>query len=91
MSDIITNIIVSRFLTVTTNEAPMKINTAADVGKLIRAKRKTLGMTQTELAQYSGCSLMFLSDLENGKPTIQLGKALQVIHTLGIDLNANDR
>lgn len=68
-----------------------KINDAAQFGKMIRAKRKRLGYTQSELAGYCNCSLMFLSDLERGKPTAELGKAINVMNTLGIDLIASDR
>lgn len=69
----------------------MKINSASDFGSAIRSKRKARGLTQTQLAGYSGCSLMFLSDLERGKPTAELGKAITVLNTLGIDLLAIDR
>ncbi len=69
----------------------MKINNAEEFGNLIRAKRRKLGLTQAELAGYSGSSIMFLSDLERGKPTAEIGKAITVMNTLGIDLVAIDR
>lgn len=69
----------------------MKINNTQDFGNAIRAKRKKLGLTQSELAEYSGSSIMFLSDLERGKPTAEIGKAIMVMNTLGIDLIVNDR
>jgi len=34
----------------------------------------------------SGTGLRFVSDLEQGKPTCQLGKALSLLHTLGVTL-----
>jgi HTH-type transcriptional regulator / antitoxin HipB len=68
----------------------MKINNATDFGSAIRSKRKTRGLTQSQLAAYAGCSLMFLSDLERGKPTAELGKAITVLNTLGLDLLAID-
>ncbi|NTU90097.1 MAG: helix-turn-helix transcriptional regulator, partial [Actinobacteria bacterium] len=55
-----------------------KITNAEQFGKVIRAKRKRLGYTQGELAGYCNCSVMFLSDLERGKPTAELGKAIKV-------------
>ena len=64
----------------------MKINSPEELGKAIRQRRKELGYTQTELADYSGCSLTFVSSLERGKKTAELGKAMQVINTLGSDL-----
>ncbi len=45
-----------------------------------------MGLTQAELALASGTGMRFLSDLENGKPTCQIGKTLTVLKTLGIRL-----
>jgi y4mF family transcriptional regulator len=64
----------------------MKINDSKDLGAAIRARRKQLGLTQSELASVSGCSLTFLSDLERGKPTAELGKAILVVSMLGVDM-----
>ncbi len=54
------------------------------LGRTIRRTRKEMGVTQSDLALTSGTGLRFLSDLENGKPTCQIGKALTVLQTLGI-------
>jgi y4mF family transcriptional regulator len=64
----------------------MKINNSKDFGVAVRARRKQMGLTQSELAAVSGCSLTFLSDLERGKPTAELNKAMQVASMLGMDL-----
>ena len=56
------------------------------IGKLVKQERKALGLTQAELALTSGTGMRFISELENGKPTCQLGKTLTVIRTLGIRL-----
>jgi len=55
-----------------------------EIGKLVRRQRKALGLTQADLALTSGTGMRFISDLENGKPTCQLGKTLIVIKTLGL-------
>jgi HTH-type transcriptional regulator/antitoxin HipB len=55
-----------------------------DIGKLIRNTRKRLGVTQRNLALTSGTGLRFVIDLEKGKETCQIGKALTILHTLGI-------
>lgn len=60
--------------------------TPAQLGRLLRKERKALGLTQAELALTSGTGLRFISDLENGKPTCQIGKTLTVMHTLGMRL-----
>lgn len=67
------------------------IATAADLGKAIHNERKRQGYTQAETAGLCGVGTTFLSDLENGKPTAELGKALFVARSLGIDLFAVKR
>lgn len=62
------------------------IYTPADLGGAIRAERKKQGLTQTDLAEVCGVSLSFVSNLENGKTTTELGKTLKVIQTLGLNL-----
>lgn len=64
---------------------------AIDLGALIRTERKRQGLTQTDLAGLSGVGITFLSQLENGKETAEIGKALNVLATLGIDLFAESR
>ncbi len=55
-----------------------------EIGETVKATRKRLGVTQRDLALTSGAGLRFIGELENGKPTCQLGKALHVLATLGI-------
>lgn len=57
---------------------------AKSIGQLIRSTRKSLGVTQRDLALRSGTGLRFIIELEQGKPTCQLEKALTVLRTLGI-------
>lgn len=64
----------------------MRVIDAADFGAAIRKRRKELGYTQAELAGYCGCSAVYLSNLENGKNTAEIGKALFVASRLGLDL-----
>ena len=64
----------------------MKIISSEELGKAIRKRRRELGYTQTEVADFSGCGLTFVSALERGKKTAELEKTLQVINTLGIDI-----
>lgn len=60
-------------------------------GQLIRDRRKALGLKQSELALVAGTGLRFISDLENGKETCELGKALRVLENLGMDLDLAPR
>lgn len=61
--------------------------TSEQIGKIVRDTRKILGVTQADLALTSGTGQRFISDLEKGKLTCQLGKALTVLQTLGIHVD----
>lgn len=62
----------------------MKIKTPRQLGSEIRTRRKTLKITQKELAMTCATGIRFIIDLEKGKPTCQLNKTLQVLHALGM-------
>lgn len=62
------------------------ILTPEELGRIVRTERKAMGLTQADLALTSGTGMRFISDLENGKPTCQIGKTLTVIKTLGLRL-----
>ena len=69
----------------------MRINSMKVLGQAIRARRKELGYSQQEMAEYCGCGTRFISDLENGKETIQFGTARDVASMLGLDLSIDVR
>ena len=71
--------------TVTLSEVSLKY-TAAEIGELIRDTRRSLDVTQKDLALTSGTGLRFIIDLEKGKDTCEIGKALRVLQTLGIKM-----
>jgi HTH-type transcriptional regulator / antitoxin HipB len=56
------------------------------LGEVIRRVRKRQGLTQPQLAGAAGVGLRFLVELEGGKGTAQLGKALAVLDALGCKL-----
>lgn len=58
--------------------------TIEEIGKLVQAERKRQGVSQLQLAGIAGTGIRFISDLENGKGTIQVQKLLKVIQTLGL-------
>ena len=69
----------------------MKISNASDFGIVIRNRRKELKYTQAYLAEYTGFSVSFISDLEHGKATAELGKAIYLVNLLGLDLSVEKR
>jgi HTH-type transcriptional regulator/antitoxin HipB len=66
----------------------MKIKTAKDFGIIIHISRIRAGLTQAQLAAASGTGERFIRELEKGKATCQLEKALFVAQMLGIKLDA---
>ena len=69
----------------------MKISETTEFGKAIRARRKELGYTQSFLSEFSGLSVSFISDVENGKKTVELGKTLYLANLLGMDIELISR
>jgi transcriptional regulator with XRE-family HTH domain len=69
----------------------MKINDTAEFGSALRKRRKQLHYTQAFLSEFTGFSVSFISDLERGKPTAELGKALYLANLLGLDTMLSTR
>ena len=69
----------------------MKISDATDFGKALRIRRKSLGYTQQYISDYTGFSVSFISDLERGKETAEIGKALFLANLLGLDVITEER
>lgn len=66
-------------------EAVKIINTET-LGKQIREKRQALNLTLEATAGLCGVGFRFLSELERGKNTSEIGKVLQVLTRLGLEL-----
>jgi HTH-type transcriptional regulator / antitoxin HipB len=56
------------------------------LGRQLRERRRSLRLTQDELADLAGCSPRFVRALEVGKPSVRLDKVLDVLDVLGLDL-----
>ncbi|MDP1731556.1 MAG: helix-turn-helix domain-containing protein [Devosia sp.] len=67
------------------------ITTNKDLGSLIRTERKAQRLTQEQLAAISGVGVRFVRELELGKESCQLGKALTVVSTLGLKVIVSSR
>lgn len=57
---------------------------AARFGALIRERREALKLRQDDLALATGVGRRFIIDLEAGKATCQLGKALLIAMAVGL-------
>lgn len=64
----------------------MRIASARDLGLLVRQSREDRGQTQAQLAAEAGVSRRWLSGLEAGKATAEVGLVLRTLHALGLGL-----
>lgn len=69
----------------------MNITNSVEFGQAIRKKRKELQYTQLFVSEVTGFSASFISELENGKGTAEIGKAIRLANMLGLDLTLKDR
>lgn len=69
----------------------MKINNTKTLGETIRARRKELHYTQAYLAEFTGLSVTFISDVERGKTTAEIEKIIRLINVLGLNLLVEKR
>ena len=67
----------------------MLTRTPADLGAVIRDRRKQLKRNQASLANEIGVSRQWLIELEHGHPRAELGLVLRVLDALGINLDAD--
>lgn len=68
----------------------IKLSRTDDIGALVRDRRRAQRLSQAELAKRLGTSQDWVSRLENGKPTLQIGLVLRALHELGVALSAED-
>jgi HTH-type transcriptional regulator / antitoxin HipB len=68
-----------------------RTRTSQDLGSRIRERRNRLGLTQAELASVARVNPRFLSELENGKETAQIGGIQRVLAALGLDFYLGPR
>jgi len=60
------------------------------LGRLIRNTRKARGMKQSELATLTNTSRCFISEVENGKETAQVGKIFILLRLLDLGVQLVD-
>ena len=65
------------------------IEDANQFGAAVSSARKALGLTQRELALAINSGERFIVELEAGKPTAQLGKALAAARAVGLRLTVS--
>jgi len=66
------------------------LRTPADLGALIRERRRKLGLDQNELARRTGASRQWVVAIERGKPRAEIGLVFRALAALGITLTVVD-
>lgn len=59
-----------------------------NLAKFVKEKRKSVQLTQPELAEKAGVGLRFLRELEQGKKSMRLDKVNQVLSLFGYEVGA---
>lgn len=62
------------------------VRSTRGLGAAVRARRRELGLSQATLAGRAGVSRQWISYVEAGKPTVELGRVLQVLEALGVEV-----
>ncbi len=63
---------------------PVKIETVCDLGQAVRKSRKVQDLSQQQFADLAGVGRRFISELEQGKETLEFGRVLKVASACGI-------
>lgn len=63
----------------------------AEIGRVLRAKRKAQRLTLREVAEHTGLSIRFISEVERGKPSAEIGKVLFLLSAVGVDVYVRAR
>ncbi len=63
-----------------------KINSVADMGTLVRQHRKSRQVRIKDLSDMAMISARLIGEFERGKATCQIGKVLQILKFLGLEI-----
>ena len=61
------------------------------LGRMIRRQRRRCGLRQAEVASLANVGTRFVSELENGKPTVEIGRALRVAEIVGLAIRVKPK
>ena len=62
------------------------VRSVLGLGQLMRSHRKASGWTLATLSGFANVSMRFLSELERGKNTAEIGKVLHALRLLGLEV-----
>lgn len=67
------------------------MSNTSSIADQIRRRRRSLQLTQDEVADLAGCSARFVRSLEAGKATVRLDKLVAVLDVVGLELSTRPR
>lgn len=62
------------------------VRTAQDLGHMVRQQRQDMKLRQLDVAGLANTGNRLIVDVENGKPTVQLQKVLDLLDILGLEV-----
>lgn len=68
------------------DQTPHAVRTALDVGQLVKRQRNDMNLRQLDVAGLANTGNRLIVDVENGKPTVQLQKVLDLLDILGLEV-----
>lgn len=66
----------------------MRVRTIREIGLLVRAERKRLGLSLQAVAERAGCTRQWVAALEAGGERLEVALVLRTLAVLGIHLDA---
>ena len=63
------------------------IQSVAELGRALRAVRRSSGVRIDDMAATAGVSKQFASDVEHGKPTVQFDRVIKLLSEMGISVS----
>ena len=70
-------------------QVKIKVRNIKQLGSVSKLVRKSQSLDQETACLLSGNGLTFISQFENGKETVEIGRVLNLLEQLGIDLEIN--
>lgn len=68
----------------------MWAQSAAEIGRIVATARRHRRLTQTQLARALGVTQNWISEIERGKDSAQIGKILRALSFLGVRLEVGE-
>lgn len=68
------------------DQTPHVVRTALDVGQMVKRQRNGMHLRQLDVAGLANTGNRLIVDVENGKPTVQLQKVLDLLDILGLEV-----